>query len=140
MRIRVEPEEEVAGHPCECAPGETAVGARSVCGRCPPLQLLHLPRLPAPTVSVWPSQTPGSRLLSPALLTPVTLALVLTYPDTYPDVIPDMALEEIDEELGELRDGEAETVITTLSAVVSARHCNDLLAPARTILRRTWTS
>lgn len=51
-----------------------------------------------------------------SLLTPVTLALVVTYPPAYPDEIPGLALEEIAP--GELRDGEADAVVTQLSAVV----------------------
>ncbi|KAL1409035.1 hypothetical protein Q8F55_005859 [Vanrija albida] len=73
VRIRIEPEEEVSGHPCE--------------------------------LCCWTE------------LTPVSLVLVVTYPPTYPDVIPELSLEEIDEELGELREGEEEEVVGQLNQV-----------------------
>jgi hypothetical protein len=54
------------------------------------------------------------------LTRPVTLTLIVTYPPTYPDVIPELKLEEIDEEAGELRDGEEDSILEQLRAVVSA--------------------
>lgn len=84
-----------------------------------PPSLLPIPLQPSsfPSSSFPPTcARPAAAIRS---LTPVTLALVVTYPETYPDVIPDMAVEEIDEELGELRDGEAEAIIEQLSVVVS---------------------
>lgn len=49
----------------------------------------------------------------------MTVTLVVTYPETYPDVIPDMELEDIDEESGTLREGEADAVIEQLKQTVS---------------------
>lgn len=54
------------------------------------------------------------------LTVPVTLYLSVKYPPTYPDAIPELALEQIDEESGELRDGEEEIVLEQLRNVVSA--------------------
>ncbi|GMK58301.1 hypothetical protein CspeluHIS016_0503330 [Cutaneotrichosporon spelunceum] len=48
---------------------------------------------------------------------PLTVALVVSYPPSYPDVIPELGLEEIDAELGELRDGEADEVVKQLNIV-----------------------
>ncbi|EJT51376.1 hypothetical protein A1Q1_07348 [Trichosporon asahii var. asahii CBS 2479] len=45
---------------------------------------------------------------------PLTVTLVVSYPETYPDVIPDMGLEDIDEESGTLREGEADAVVEQL--------------------------
>ena len=49
----------------------------------------------------------------------MTVTLVVTYPPTYPDVIPDMTLEDIDEESGTLREGEADAVVEQLKQTVS---------------------
>lgn len=49
----------------------------------------------------------------------MTVWLVVTYPPTYPDVIPELGLEDIDEKLGTLREGEAEAVIEQLNQTVS---------------------
>jgi hypothetical protein len=57
--------------------------------------------------------------LNVMLTRPVTLTLIVTYPPTYPDVIPELKLEEIDEEAGELRDGEEDSISEQLRAVVS---------------------
>lgn len=75
---------------------------------------------------------PSSSLDRLTQLTPVTVTLCVTYPDTYPDVIPEMRLEEIDEELGELREGESEAVIEQLSAVVSPQHMSPSLPSGAT--------
>jgi hypothetical protein len=53
------------------------------------------------------------------LTVPVTLYLSVKYPPTYPDAIPELALEQIDEESGELREGEEEIVLEQLRNVVS---------------------
>ncbi|KAL7420615.1 hypothetical protein Q5752_004566 [Cryptotrichosporon argae] len=45
---------------------------------------------------------------------PLTLVLVVDYPPAYPEVIPDLALEEIDEELGELHEGEVDVILAQL--------------------------
>jgi hypothetical protein len=66
---------------------------------------------------------PTTRLVPTAefvLTVPVTLYLSVKYPPTYPDAIPELALEQIDEELGELREGEEEIVLEQLRNVVSA--------------------
>jgi hypothetical protein len=55
------------------------------------------------------------------VLNPVSLYLCVTYPPTYPDVIPDMSLEGIDEESGELREGEDEVVLGQLRVVVGTK-------------------
>lgn len=47
------------------------------------------------------------------------MTLVVTYGPTYPDEIPEMALEDIDEELGTLREGEADAVVEQLKQTVS---------------------
>lgn len=50
----------------------------------------------------------------------MTVTLVVSYPETYPDVIPDMGLEDIDEESGTLREGEADAVVEQLKQTVSS--------------------
>ncbi|GFZ52107.1 hypothetical protein JCM24511_09880 [Saitozyma sp. JCM 24511] len=53
----------------------------------------------------------------PSTAHPLTLYLSVKYPPTYPDAIPELALEQIDEESGELRDGEEEIVLEQLRNV-----------------------
>lgn len=50
----------------------------------------------------------------------VSLYLNVDYPAEYPDVIPELALEPIDEESGELRDGEEERILRELRTIVRA--------------------
>ncbi|WRT68695.1 uncharacterized protein IL334_005675 [Kwoniella shivajii] len=47
---------------------------------------------------------------------PITLNLIIDYPETYPDVIPNLSIEEIEDE-GELRDGEEETILENLNII-----------------------
>ncbi|WVQ80025.1 hypothetical protein IAT38_002126 [Cryptococcus sp. DSM 104549] len=53
----------------------------------------------------------------PSLSDPLILNLIFTYPPTYPDAIPELSLESIDEESGELRDGEEEHLLNELRIV-----------------------
>lgn len=108
VRIRVEPEEEVTGHPCESRGVQRRAWSSSITASSA-VALLVAPQSHR-LVQLPPNACPNT--------SPVTLTLVVTYPPTYPDVVPDMALEEIDEELGELRDGEEDAILAQLREVV----------------------
>lgn len=53
-----------------------------------------------------------------ALTRIVTLYLNFRYPPDYPDVLPEMSFESIDEESGELREGEEDVLLEELRKAV----------------------
>ncbi|WWC90407.1 uncharacterized protein L201_005342 [Kwoniella dendrophila CBS 6074] len=49
---------------------------------------------------------------------PISLNLIIEYPETYPDVIPTMTLQEIEDEEGsELKEGEEQIVLENLTSI-----------------------
>lgn len=64
-------------------------------------------------------QQANCALLSSMADRAVSLWFNFKYPPEYPDVLPEMSFEAIDEESGELRDGEEETLLEELRKSVS---------------------